>query len=156
MKHFIYLLFFVHQVFAQDKKFEIETSLDTVLLGNYLEVKFNLENVKGKFSEPSFAGLKIISGPNTFSSTTISNGEYQSTTSYSYFVKPLEEGVYVIESAKLETADEVLKTNEKRIVVIPNPDNILQEPKEEENSSYDQLVKPSYGKPKSKKKTYKL
>ncbi|NOT38258.1 MAG: hypothetical protein HOP11_12870 [Saprospiraceae bacterium] len=157
MKFFKILLLGCLQILtAQESSFRINTSLDTVYLGNYLEVKFTIENTKGKFKEPSFAGLKVISGPNTYSSMKIMNGESTSSMTYSYIVKPAEVGNYIIEPATLETEDETLKTTEKKIVVLPNPDNILQSPAENDQNPFDVLVNPRQEKAKPKKKIYKI
>lgn len=157
MKNLILFCLLSTQAFAQEASFTIKTSLDTVYLGNYVEVKFIIENTKGKFKEPSFAGLKIISGPNTMSSMSIMNGESKSSTTYSYIVKPTEPGTYIIEPAELESGEETLKTLEKRIIVVDNPDNILQNPNEEQ-SPFDIFISPKQEKEKSKpkKKTYKI
>ncbi|MEP7197872.1 MAG: BatD family protein [Saprospiraceae bacterium] len=154
MKRYFFILLLINEIQAQDKVFEIKTSLDTILLGNYFEVKIIMENVNGQFTEPSFAGLNVISGPNTYSSTSRMNGEVKSSKSYSYFVKPTEVGEYIIEPAKLTTENKVLKTKEKKIYVIENPNNLLQEPNQEDQNPYDVLIKPGTSKP--KKKTYKL
>ncbi len=160
MKNLILLSLISLQVVAQEARFSIKTSLDTVYLGNYVEVKFIIENTKGKFKEPSFAGLKIVSGPNTMSSMSIMNGESKSSTTYSYIVKPSESGTYIIEPAQLETEETILKTEEKRIIVVDNPDNILQNPNEEEQSPFDMFISPHQEKSKEnskpKKKTYKI
>lgn len=156
MKYLIFLCLCCNFLIGQEAQFTLKTNLDTVYLGNYLEVKFIVENTKGKFKEPSFAGLKLISGPNTYSSMMISNGETTSSVTYSYVIKPEETGNYLIEPAQLETEDGILKTASKIIVVLPNPDNILQNPESEDQNPFDILVKPRQEKSKPKKKTYKI
>ncbi len=158
MKHYLILILFFSWLsgYSQESSFSLSTSYDTVYLGNYLEVKFNVENLQGKFIEPEFRGFKIISGPNTFTSMSIINGEMKSTQSYSYYIKPQEVGEYIIGPAKIETGEETIQTPEKKIIVLANPNNIIQNSKEEDNNIYDELVKPSHKKPVSKKKTYKI
>ena len=156
MKKLIFFLLFMSNISAQDKSFTISTNFDTIYLGNYLEVKFTATNVDGKFSEPSFPGLNVIAGPNTFKSTSIMNGEKHSSSSYSYFIKPEEIGVYIIDVAKLETEDKILKTKEKKIVVLPNPNNIIQSKEESDQNDFEFLGKPDPVKVKSKKKTFKI
>ncbi|MCC6814905.1 MAG: BatD family protein [Saprospiraceae bacterium] len=156
MKGIILFLLLVQNVFAQDGTFSISTSLDTVYLGNYVEIKFIAENLRGQFKEPSFAGLKVISGPNTFSSMTMVNGETSSSTTYSYTIKPSEVGNYIIEPAQLETEDGNIKTLEKLIVVLPNPENILQNPRHSDETPFDLYISPKKEKSKIKKKIYKI
>ena len=79
---------------AQDFVFSMEVSGDSVLLGNYVELSYTIENAQGKFEPPSFEGLDIISGPNYSSSISINNGEMKSLESYSYYLAPPEVGVY--------------------------------------------------------------
>ncbi len=143
-------------VFAQGGSFKMTTSLDTVLLGNYLEVRLKAENVQGRLEEPSFNGFRVISGPSTFSSTTIINGEMSSTSSYTYLIKPTEAGEYILGPVSLKTNDGVLKTEARKIIVVPNPDNIIQNPDAGQEPSFDVLVKPSHQKPAPIKKTYRL
>ena len=152
----IFLLGLAVSVQAQEKSFKVTTTFDTVLLGNYLEIKFTAVNVRGKFTEPSLGGFRLISGPSTFSSMTVINGESSSTTSYTYFVKPEQTGEYAIGPATLETADGRLMTDAKKIIVLPNPGEVIQAPDSRQDNSFDILVKPSHRKPAPPKKTYKL
>ncbi len=152
----ILTIILLNSLSAQDKSFTMTTSMDTILLGNYIEVTFTIENIQGKFVEPNFNGMELISGPNTFTSTAIKNGEVKSKSTYSYILKPEQVGIYLIESSKLETKEGVLKTEEKKIVVQDNPDKIIQTPAQNNESPYDILVKPGQSKPVSKKKIIKL
>jgi hypothetical protein len=60
---------------AQDPHFKVEVSSDTILLGNYFELKYTIENTQGDFNPPEFAGLKLVAGPNHASSYSIMNGK---------------------------------------------------------------------------------
>jgi hypothetical protein len=118
-------------VFGQEgTKLSIEVSNDSVLLGNYIEVKFTVENGQvEKFEAPTFKGFNIISGPNQSSSMMISNGAVTQNTSYSYYIEPAEVGHYYIEPAYVTVAGEVLETMPVEIMVVENPDGIIQAPK---------------------------
>lgn len=140
---------------GQEVVFKVELSHDTLLLGNYAEIKFTIENVQGKFTAPGFAGLKIIAGPNQSSSYSFINGEVKQSSSYSYFIEPEAEGVYVIEPAKLKTADAELSTPEIQLIVKDNPQQIIQNPGGKQMKEMPGVrISPQPQKP--TKKTYRL
>lgn len=137
MRCFIYFfLLFSGMVHAQKLEFNVTVSSDTLLLGNYLEVKFEVTNGKGRFTAPDFAGWNVVSGPNTSSSFSIINGDVKQSSSYSYYLEAGFEGLYQINPAQLETEDGILKTPAIQIIVLPNPEGIRQHPKNREESKY--------------------
>lgn len=121
---------------AQKLEFNVSVSSDTLLLGNYLEVKFEIMNGKGRFEAPEFAGWNIVAGPNTSSSFSIMNGEVKQSSSYSYYLEANSAGMYSISPAKLITEEGELKTPEIFISVLPNPQGIRQHPKNREESKF--------------------
>ena len=157
---FIFTLFLSKTLSAQETEFKVEVSADTVLMGNYFEVKFTIENGKGKFVAPSFNGLKIVAGPNQSSSYSSMNGEVKQSSSYTYYMEADEEGVYIIPSAKLVFNNEELKTPEVKVVVVANPEGIKQNP----NSFHNEFSFPPFRDSKKldstptkkQKKTYKI
>ena len=112
----------------QDAKFSVSMSTDSILLGNYFQVKFTLENAQGSnFSAPSFEHFNIISGPNTSSNFSMINGEVNQSISYTYYLEPKDIGNYYIEPASIDLEDAILETQPKEVMVVPNPDGIRQE-----------------------------
>lgn len=108
-------------------KLTIEVSSDSVLLGNYLEVKFTIENAEVKnFEAPSFDGFNIISGPNQSSSMMINNGEVTQSVSYSYYLEPNDVGSYYIQPAFVDTGGQILESMPIEVNVMDNPDGIIQ------------------------------
>lgn len=120
----------------QGQSFELTVSSDSVLLGNYIEVKFVVENLDGKFEAPTFDGMEIISGPNTSSSIQIINEDRSSTTSYSFYVKPPDVGSYTVTPAYLILEEETRETIPLTINVYPNPDNIITTPESGSHSFF--------------------
>lgn len=122
-------LFYTGTIFAQgEARFTIEISTDSILLGNYFEVKFTLENAKGDhFEPPTFSEFFLRGGPNTASSMSIINGEVTQTITYSYYLEPKDIGNYWLEPASIVVGDEVMETHPVEVVVFPNPDGIKQE-----------------------------
>lgn len=110
-------------------KFSVAVSSDTLLLGNYLELKFTIENVTSNgFEAPDLLPLNVIGGPNTSSSMSIINGVVSQSTSYTYYLQPEEIGVFTIKPAFLPTGETALETPPLDIIVIPNPDAIIKRP----------------------------
>lgn len=118
--------------FSQKKtNFTIEVSNDSILLGNYIEVKFMIENTSViNFEPPSFEGFDIVSGPNQSSSMMISNGIVKQSITYSYYVEPLDIGNYFIDPAYVETEDGPLESIPLEVLVVDNPEGIIQKPQQ--------------------------
>ncbi|MCB0685724.1 MAG: BatD family protein [Saprospiraceae bacterium] len=110
-----------------DQSFEVKISSDSILLGNYLEVRYTVKNVQGKFEPPKFEDFDIVSGPNQSTSVSIINGHSSQTASYSYFIKPRTTGLLHLEPAYLNTDDShALETPPLDIYSLPNPDGVVQ------------------------------
>lgn len=155
-KILIALILIVNQIQGQSVDFTVSVSNDTLLLGNYLEVKFEINNGNGKFTAPDFAGWNVVSGPNTASSYSIINGEVNQSSSYTYYLEAPNDGEFIIDAAKLKTAEKEYKTPIVKIVVQDNPEGIRQHPKyksEEKNTTpeFNQQEEP-----KKKRKVTKL
>lgn len=122
------LLMLATIAFSQkEAKLTVKISNDSILLGNYIEVKFTIENVAvKKFEAPDFTGFNIVSGPNQSSSMMISNGEVTQSVAYSYYLEPVDVGNYFIQPAFVETDETVLESIPMEVLVVDNPDGIIQ------------------------------
>lgn len=133
---FLFLLCSLGQAFVYAQEgvsFTSSISTDSILLGNYVEVKFRLENVEVEtFYPPEFEGFERLSGPNTATSMSIINGATSRSTTYTYLIKPLDVGDYFIPPAAVETRDGVLESEPIAVLVVPNPDGVIQKPQEQE------------------------
>jgi hypothetical protein len=152
----IFLLSFFPKINGQDAEFRVAVSSDTVLLGNYFEVKFTVLNTDGKFTPPNFSGLKIIAGPNKASSYSMINGEVSQSSSYIYYLKPDTEGEYLIDEAIINTSDGELHSPKIKIVVMPNPNGIKQNPRSFDEDEALPLINPIPANKKKSKPTYKI
>jgi hypothetical protein len=152
--------FVISLVFAQEESsFRMEVSNDSILLGNYFEVKFILENESGsQFDPPSFDGFTVVRGPSQASNFSIMNGKTSQSLSFSYYLEPLDIGNYYIDPASINVGDKILETLPKEILVVVNPDEVYQPPSinkmEDPNPLNDQAPKST--KSKKKRKVYKL
>lgn len=113
---------------AQEQKFTVELSSDTILLGNYFELKYTIENMNGKFDPPNLGEFDVIGGPNTSTSMSMINGTVKKSTGFSYYIKPRDLGVFTIPPAFVTVGEEVYQTVPIEIIVVPNPDGIIQQP----------------------------
>ena len=158
MKKLILCICFIsfHMLLAQNAQLKVEVSSDTILIGNYFEVKFILQNVDGEFIAPQFPGLKIIAGPNRASSYSFINGTINQSSSYVYYLKPDLEGDYIIDPAILKTSDGELKTPQLNIFVAPNPNNIRQNPSRTYEMDEPLIITPPTVPQAPKKKVYKI
>lgn len=134
-KGFLSLVFataFLATALAQEKpvKFTVEVSTDSILFGNYFEVKFILENANGNdFGAPDFSQhFNVVSGPNFSSSFSMVNGSMTQSQTITYYLEPKEIGAYYILPASVDTGDKVLETAPLEVLVVPNPDGIKQTP----------------------------
>ena len=114
---------------AQEVDFRLELSSDTVLLGNVVVARFVLDNAEGgDFQAPAFDGFDVVSGPNMTSSFSMINGEVSQQVAYAFFLRPRDIGNYYIEPAAIRVRDDVLETEPLLLIVLPNPDGILEDP----------------------------
>jgi hypothetical protein len=114
---------------AQDVVFKQEISQDTILLGNVLEIRYTIENTQGDFQAPDFDGMTVVSGPNVSSQFSMINGKVSQSSSYTYFLMPQDVGTYQIHQANLENGENTWSTEPMTIIVLPNPDGIINQSK---------------------------
>lgn len=102
--------------------FTVSLSSDTVGLNGALEVTYTLENAPNKqFTPPKFDGFDV-QGPSTSMMTSMINGAVTQSASYTYYLTPRAVGNFVVPSVSLDTEGSVLKTEEKKIVVVEHYD----------------------------------
>ncbi len=138
----------VLSAYAQDKpiRFTVEVSTDSILMDNYFEVKFILENANGKnFEAPQFDNFNIVSGPNFSSSYSMANGEITQSMTITYYLEPKEVGAFYILPASVETGGKTLETSPLRVLVVPNPDGIKQAPKRQSRQLFDMFDSFDFG-----------
>jgi len=113
----------------QNPAFRVEVSSDSVLMGNMIKVAFTLENARGEdFQAPYFSEFNVVSGPNVSSSFSMVNGETSQMVTYTYYLSPRDVGNYYIEPASIAAEGEIMETLPIEVIVVPNPDGIIQEP----------------------------
>ena len=160
-------------MWGQDKAvFSVRLSSDSILLGNYFEVRFTLENAQGdQFEAPDFEEFYVVTGPNVSSNFSMINGTVSQQVTYSYYLEPKETGNYYIQPASIIIDGSVVETEPVEVLVVPNPDGVKQNPNSLNNQQdlfFDfrdrmrqtQPVEPKGkkepAKKKKKRKTYKI
>ena len=116
------------QIWAQNEpSFALAVSDDSILMGNYFEIKYEANNLQGEFELPEFNEFEIVSGPNHSSSMSIINGQQSSSNSISLLLKPKSIENLTLPPAYFVTQDSVWEVNPRDITVLPNPDGIVTE-----------------------------
>ena len=100
----------------------VTTDKNPALVGEQILIKFTVNSKAKDFKSPNFQGLRILSGPNSSSSSSYSfvNGESKSeiTTTYSYYVSASKEGNYTISSASVNANKKTISSNPLTIKVV--------------------------------------
>ncbi len=124
------LLFSTAMMAQKNATFTVKVSSDSILLGNDVKVSFILENGEGRnFEAPNFEPhFMVVSGPNTFSSVSMANGEINQTVEYSFYIQPKETGSFFIPIASIDVNGKALETKALEVHVWPNPEGIKIEP----------------------------
>lgn len=135
-KFFIIILTFSLPFYLKGQSYNVEVSNDSILIGNYIEVRFTAENIDGKFEAPNFNNIDVISGPNMSSSIEILNGDRSSKVTWSYYIQPNELGETILEPSFLVTEDKTYETEPLILNVYPNPEGIIINPKQSRESSF--------------------
>ncbi|MEZ4956065.1 MAG: BatD family protein [Saprospiraceae bacterium] len=128
----LFSLMFLTSSFGQEKPvtFTVSLSTDSILMDNYFEVKFTVENADGKnFEAPDFSeNFEVVSGPNFSSSVSMLNGEVTQSMYITYYLRPKDIGAYYILPASVQANGQILETAPLEVFVHPNPDGIQQDP----------------------------
>ena len=113
MKNFFYILIILPLVSLSQ---EITTLVDKNLVevGEQFQISFSANDEIKEFRAPSFNGLRIISGPNKSSSSSVQviNGDFtqSKTVSYNYYAIALNEGELTIGSATAKIKNKKVKS----------------------------------------------
>ncbi len=99
----ILCVFFSTILHAQTLK--VSADKNPAIVGEQILVQYSIDTKSEDFKSPNFNGLQVLSGPNpsTQSSYTLINGKAQSnsTTTYSFYIKGVKEGIFKISPAKI-------------------------------------------------------
>lgn len=159
MRKYLTILFglIITTVSAQDPSLLVEISSDTILMGNYVQLKYTIENAQGKFEMPELDGMRVVSGPNTSTSMSMINGKVTQSASYAVFLEPIDVGTSTVGPVYIETEQGTLETQPISIVVADNPDGLQMSPYELKVLEEIELTEDGKSKKKKKKaKRFKI
>ena len=156
MKKLLIILFICSQVSMiigqeQTGSISVLVSTDTLYEGNVIGVKYVIENLVGDFQPPEFGPMTLVGGPNVSSSFSMINGDVKQSASYEYILRPEDVGDFVLDAAQVVTAEQNFVSDRVHVVVIDNPDGIIQDAR-----SYKQRSTLSTALPITKKKVTKV
>ena len=103
------------QVFGQTK-FSISAPPSVPVNQNF-QFNITLENASGNPKPPSFNDFQVLSGPNTSTSMSWVNGSVTQSVTYSYILKPKQEGTFKIGKASVVVSGITMESNELVIAV---------------------------------------
>ncbi len=123
----LFFIFLITSSYAQDVVFKVEVTSDTLYFGNTIGIKYTIENAQGDFEPPQFNGLEVVGGPNVSSQFSMINGTVSQSSSYEYFLMPIETGSFYVDPAILKQEGSMLRSESLRIEVVDNPHGIRQD-----------------------------
>jgi len=160
----IFCLFLV--TVANGQELKVNVSSDSILLGNYLICTFEMNNLEAEFDAPSFKDFDVVSGPNFSSSFQSINGQTSSSKKITYYLRPKSIGETFIPPSYAVADSITLETQPLSINTYPNPEGIIENPREEQSFGFNSFqfapfempkeVKPKKKKSKSPNKQRKL
>ena len=135
-KHLLFGLLLFSVIGWGQINFEVFVSKKQLGLNERLRVDFKIDKPGDNFRPPKFSSFRVISGPMQSVSNVFTNGKRTYSMTYTYFLTPLQQGVYDIEQAQIEYEGNTYKTtpvtiNVTEAVAIPrdpnDPKNIVDE-----------------------------
>ncbi len=138
---------------AQDNiSLSIDVSADTIYMENAFRVRYIVDNgsITG-FNNPEFTDFHLLQGPSRSQHMSIINGTRSSEESVTYYFKPNKSGKFQIPPFELTIKGQSYKSNSPKIIVVPNPDGLHQDPTTGQLEGRLNLPKKS-----NKRKRYKI
>lgn len=114
--------------FAQTPELVTTVSKNKLGLNQRLKIQFTI-NQQGadNFEPPNFKNFRIVSGPSQSISQSWINGKASFSQSYSYIIKPLNKGEFIIPHAAINLNNKILKSNPIKVIVL-DPVEIPKDP----------------------------
>ena len=109
----LFLGFFliVFSAAAQEIAFYAQADARQVVVNNYFQVTFTLENANGdSFTPPDFGSIEVLSGPSQSSQVSIINGRRSQKASFGYVLNVSKPGKYTIKSASIKVAGKTYRS----------------------------------------------
>ena len=128
--HYIIILCALMSVstYAQTPELTASVSKNKLGLNQRVKIQFTI-NKQGadNFQAPNFKNFQIVSGPSQSISQSWINGKASFSQSYSYIVKPLKKGEFLIPAANIKLNNKILKSKPVKVIVL-DPVDIPKDP----------------------------
>ena len=128
--HYIIILCALMSVstYAQTPELAASVSKNKLGLNQRVKIQFTI-NKQGadNFQAPNFKNFQIVSGPSQSISQSWINGNASFSQSYSYIVKPLKKGEFLIPAASIKLNNKILKSKPVKVIVL-DPVDIPKDP----------------------------
>ena len=98
---------------GEDIKFTLVLSSQRISLQDYLQVQFTIENGKkvSQFVPPSFSNFAVLEGPEQATGWSLTNGVLTEYISFTYLLKAVKAGHFVISAASIKVDGKVYRSN---------------------------------------------
>ena len=115
-------------IYGQTPKLVASVSKNKLGLNQRVKIQFTI-NKQGadNFQAPNFKNFQIVSGPSQSISQSWVNGNASFSQSYSYIVKPLKKGEFLIPAASIKLNNKILTSKPVKVIVL-DPVDIPKDP----------------------------
>ena len=118
----IILLLIIFSNFSFGQELVVSTNRNPAILGEQITLEFSIESKAKNFQSPLFNGFRVVSGPNTSSSSSYSfaNGKSESKiiTKISFILQTIKEGNFIIPTASVEINGKKINSKPSTIKVV--------------------------------------
>ena len=122
MKKYLSLLLLLFVFLGKAQELKVSCNKNPALTGEQILIQYTIEGQASNFQAPNFNGLKVLSGPNpsTQSSISIINGKRESsrTTTYSFYIQAIKEGIFNISPASIKVNDEKVLSKSYKLEIV--------------------------------------
>ena len=122
MKKLSIILFLFCSALLQAQQLKVAADKNPAIVGEQILIQYTIDTKGQNYKSPNFKGLKVLSGPNpsTQSSYSFVNGKSQNTssTTYSFYVKAVKAGTYIISPASITVKGKKIQSKAYSLKVV--------------------------------------
>ncbi|MDG2138861.1 MAG: BatD family protein [Flavobacteriales bacterium] len=121
-KIYLILSLFLYLTTSNAQTLTVTSDKNPAIVGEQIMLKFTVNAKAKEFKAPKFTGLRVLSGPNSSSSSSYSfvNGKSKSeiTTTYSFYLSAIKEGTFIIPPASVIVNNKTITSEAVSIKVV--------------------------------------
>lgn len=119
---YLILSLFLYLTASNAQTLTVTSDKNPAIVGEQIMLKFTVNAKAKEFKAPKFTGLRLLSGPNSSSSSSYSfvNGKSKSeiTTTYSFYLSAIKEGTFIIPPASVIANNKTITSEAVSIKVV--------------------------------------